>query len=73
MEDRRSPTRARLYFLRRLPRDPFHPDASAPPETTWGLRAYASEPDDPQPGDDVYDVFSRSALTGLNGTALRDW
>lgn len=73
VEDSRSPTRARLYFLRRLPRDPFHPEPDDPPAETWGLRAYASEPDDPQPGEDVYDIFSRSDRIGLNGVPLKAW
>lgn len=64
---------AKLYFLRRLPRDPFNTDATQAPEQTWGVRSYASPPDDPAPGADVYDVYSLSGRTGLNGIAYQKW
>jgi len=71
--DARSPMGARIYFLRRLPRDPFHPDTNAPPEQNWGLRSYASPPERPAPGRDVFDVYSMSPRQGLNGIAYREW
>jgi general secretion pathway protein G len=73
VEDAANPNNTKIYFLRRIPRDPFFPDGSVPAEETWGLRSYASPPDDPQPGDDVYDVYSLATGKGLNGVAYREW
>ena len=73
VEDQASDQKVNLYFLRRIPRDPFFPDGSVPAEETWGLRSYQSPPDDPQPGDDVYDVYSLARGTGLSGVPYHDW
>jgi general secretion pathway protein G len=73
VEDITSPDKRMIYFMRRLPRDPFFPDGTAPPEESWGLRSYASAPDNPQPGSDVFDVYSLSPDKGLNGVHYHEW
>ena len=64
--DKRDPKGGRLYFLRRVPPDPMTGQE-------WGLRAYASPPDAPQRGQDVYDLYSQSEGVGLNGVRYREW
>lgn len=71
--DQRSASRAKIYFLRRIPRDPFNPNPELTDAQTWGKRSYASEPDEPKEGEDVYDVYSTSGGTGLNGIPYRKW
>lgn len=73
VQDARSPASAKIFFLRRLPRDPFDPRLDVPAAQTWGKRAYASGPDAPFEGEDVFDVYSQSDRTGLNGIAYRAW
>jgi len=71
--DQKSPARQNMYFLRHLPRDPFTEDDRISAAETWGKRSYASPPDDPAEGDDVFDVYTKSDMVGLNGVPLKQW
>ena len=68
-----------IFFLRRLPRDPMFRELDVagiervPDVDTWGKRSYESPPDNPQEGEDVFDVFSRSESIGLNGILYNKW
>jgi general secretion pathway protein G len=57
-----------LKFLRRIPIDPMTGTAE------WGLRSYTDRPDSTSwGGRSVYDVYSTSDGTALDGTRYRDW
>jgi general secretion pathway protein G len=64
--DKRKPDGPKVFFLRRLPHDPLS-------GVDWGQRSYASKHDEPQAGQDVYDIYSTSRGTGLNGIPYRNW
>ena len=58
----------KLKFLRRIPIDPFTNS------TEWGLRAYQDRPDAfSWGGQNVYDVYTKSPGTALDGTKYKDW
>jgi general secretion pathway protein G len=77
--DIKSSEKKLIYFLRRLPRDPLYKEMdvagieTVPAIETWGKRSYESPPDNPQEGDDVFDIYSLSEATSLNGTLYTEW
>jgi len=74
VDNQRNPKKSKLRFLRRVPPDPMSDaDASVPASRTWGLRSHASPAEAPSAGDDVFDVYSLSGKTGLNGVPYARW
>ena len=58
----------KLKFLRRIPVDPMTGD------TDWGLRSMQDDPDsDSWGGDNIFDVYTKSQGTALDGTKYKDW
>jgi general secretion pathway protein G len=56
------------FGLRRVPIDPMTNS------TDWGLRSYQDRPDSTSwGGQNVFDVYTKSTATALNGTTYRDW
>ena len=66
VEEKTNPSKAKIFFLRRVPKDPMTGEE-------WGLRSYASTADSPQAGKDVFDVYSKSDGLGLNKIPYREW
>jgi general secretion pathway protein G len=57
-----------VKFLRRIPRDPMTGSLD------WGLRSYQDKPDsEVWGGENVYDAYTRSNATALDGTKYKDW
>ncbi|MDD8031091.1 MAG: type II secretion system protein [Acidobacteriota bacterium] len=57
-----------VRFLRKIPRDPMTNSYD------WGLRSYQDEPDSDTWGEEnVYDIYTKSQATALDGTKYRDW
>ena len=74
VEDASHPAKKkRIRFLRRIPRDPFFLDPARTNEESWGKRSYASSPEAPEEGADVFDVYTRAPGTGLNGIPYSKW
>jgi general secretion pathway protein G len=71
--DALNPDQRKIYFLRRIPRDPLAVDLNLAPEQTWGLRSYDSDADNPAEGKDVFDVYSLATGTGINRVPYRQW
>src|SRR5690349_7864978 len=58
----------KLKFLRRIPVDPMTNS------TEWGMHSMQDEPDSDSCGEqNVFDVFTKSQDTALDGTKYRDW
>ena len=62
------PTGGKLKFLRRIPIDPLTNS------TEWGMRSYQDKPDSTSwGGQNLYDVYTKSEGTALDGTKYKDW
>ena len=58
----------KIRFLRKIPIDPMTGN------TEWGLRSMQDDPEsDSWGGQSVFDVFTKSQGTGLDGTKYKDW
>jgi len=71
--DLKDPRHGKIYFLRRVPRDPMQADSLLTGARSWGKRSYDSDADQPREGADVYDVYSLSNQLALNGVPYSKW
>ncbi|MGY2287810.1 prepilin-type N-terminal cleavage/methylation domain-containing protein [Pseudomonas gingeri] len=71
--DKSDPSGGKIFFLRRIPRDPVCECPDLPAEKTWRLRSYKSTAESPAEGEDVFDISSTSQREGLNGTPYNQW
>jgi len=57
-----------IHFLRRVPTDPITKQAD------WGLRSVEDEPDSTNwDGKSIFDVYSKSSATAMDGSKYSDW
>ena len=73
VDDQKNPKKEKIYFLRRIPRNPMANDPALNAAASWGKRSYASPPDEPKEGDDVFDIYTKASGTGINGRPYREW
>jgi general secretion pathway protein G len=58
----------KVRFLRRIPVDPMTG------KNEWGQRSMTDDPDsDSWGGNDIFDVYTKSEGTALDGTKYKDW
>jgi general secretion pathway protein G len=70
-QDEAKPTKK---YLKRIPQDPFNRHGDEWDVSGWKARAYDDEPDAKSwGGEGVYDVYSGSSLTALDGSLYEDW
>lgn len=65
------PKKKKMFFLRRIPRDPFAADVTLTNLQTWRIRGYDGALD--EMAQDVYDVASRSGAIGINQQPYSEW
>jgi general secretion pathway protein G len=62
------PVEKKLKFLRRIPMDPMTHSQE------WGVRSYQDDPTtNSAGGQNVFDIFTKSQTTALDGTKYSDW